>query len=347
MKYVWIGVCVVLLVACSGGMGEGDKAPTSKPQNSSSEQPVVEIPLTGPAAKSRAEFSGMAWYKDHLILLPQYPARFRKDGPSAVFTLSKEEILVFLQTEAPETLEPRRIPWFDTTIPDLVEGFEGYEALVFLDDRVFLTIESSGQGEGMVGYLVSGTIAPDLSEIRLDPDTLTEIMPQAELNNFTDEALVLVEDVLITLYEANGVNVNPQPVGHRFDLQLNSVPPVSFPNVEYRITDLTSADSEGRFWASNTFYPGDRQKLDPASDPLAEHFGKGETHTQYEAVERLLLYQYRDAGIELVDVPPIQFQLSDDGESRNWEGVVRLDDEGFLLVTDEHPKTILGFVAWP
>jgi hypothetical protein len=38
-------------------------------------------------------------------------------------------------------------------------------------------------------------------------------------------------------------------------------------------------------------------------------------------------------------------QLSDEA-ARNWEGVVRLEDRGFLLVTDTFPRTLLGFVPF-
>jgi len=58
-------------------------------------------------------------------------------------------------------------------------------------------------------------------------------------------------------------------------------------------------------------------------------------------------FQYTASGISLVDTPPIQLELIDDDHSRNWEGVVRLDGIGFLLMTDTHPETILGFVPAP
>lgn len=48
----------------------------------------------------------------------------------------------------------------------------------------------------------------------------------------------------------------------------------------------------------------------------------------------------------VTNTPPIQLQLID-GVSRNWEGLVRLDERGFLLITDEFPETILAFVAKP
>ena len=37
-------------------------------------------------------------------------------------------------------------------------------------------------------------------------------------------------------------------------------------------------------------------------------------------------------------------QLSINKESRNWEGVARLDNKGFLMVVDEYPRTILAFI---
>jgi hypothetical protein len=37
-------------------------------------------------------------------------------------------------------------------------------------------------------------------------------------------------------------------------------------------------------------------------------------------------------------------ELVSDDDTRNWEGLVRLDDYGFLLATDKYPRTILAFV---
>jgi hypothetical protein len=288
----------------------------------------------------------MTWHYDTLILLPQYPSRFRQgNGEAAIFTLSKTEILASLENTKKGPLSPQRLAFFDHDVANQIEGFEGYEAIVARDGQVFLTIEANARGT-MMGYLIAGHLSPDLSEVHLNPATLTEIPPQAALDNMTDETLLLAEDVLVTLYEANGVNINPQSVAHRFDLQLNSVPPTSFPNIEYRITDATALDDHKRFWAINYFYPGDSTKLQPAPDPLIEKFEEGATHAKSEIVERLVAFQYQDSGISLLDIPPIQLQLLDD-TARNWEGLVRLADQGFLMVTDEHPRTILAFVPMP
>ena len=288
----------------------------------------------------------MTWHHDTLILLPQYPSRFRQgNGEAAIFTLSKTEILASLENTRKGPLSPQRLSFFDHDVVNQIEGFEGYEAIAARDGQVFLTIEANARGT-MMGYLIAGHLSPDLSEVHLNPATLTEIPPQAALDNMTDETLLLAEDILVTLYEANGVNVNAQPVAHRFDLQLNSIPPTSFPSIEYRITDATALDDQKHFWAINYFYPGDRAKLQPTLDPLIQKFEQGTTHATSEIVERIVAFQYQDSGISLLDIPPIQLQLLD-GTARNWEGLVRLADQGFLLVTDEHPRTILAFVPMP
>jgi len=64
-------------------------------------------------------------------------------------------------------------------------------------------------------------------------------------------------------------------------------------------------------------------------------------------VERLIPLCYADGRLNLADRAPIQLQLVDAETSRNWEGIERLDDRGFLLVTDKFPGTELGFVAAP
>jgi hypothetical protein len=55
-------------------------------------------------------------------------------------------------------------------------------------------------------------------------------------------------------------------------------------------------------------------------------------------------FRYTNAQISSTSRAPIQLELREDGRARNWEGLVRLDQRGFLLMTDKYPETILGFV---
>jgi hypothetical protein len=118
------------------------------------------------------------------------------------------------------------------------------------------------------------------------------------------------------------------------------------PHIEYRLTDATPLDRQGRFWAIDVFYAGERS-LRTEDDPLSMAFGEGKTHSQLDIVERLIELQYSPDGITLTGTPPIQLQLVGRNRPRNWEGLARLDEIGFLMVTDKWPETILGFIANP
>ena len=286
----------------------------------------------------------MAWYGDYLILLPQYPNFTGEEGDGAVYALPKADLLLYLEGALPGPLEPISIPFVAPGLAAMIEDYEGYEAIAFLGDRAFLTIEAS-PGREMKGYLVSGTMAPDLSRLTVNTAVVTEIPLQAKESNRADETLLVIDGTIVTIYEVNGAALNASPVAHLFDTDLNPRGTVPFPQIEYRITDATEPDADGRFWAINYFFPGDEeQKVE--NEPLAERYSQGPTHAQHEAVERLVEFQYSDSGIRLIDALPIQLELIPI-LARNWEGLVRLDDLGFLLVTDLFPVTILGFVPLP
>ncbi len=303
---------------------------------------VEEIQLAGPVKKSEAEVSGMTWYKDQLIILPQYPDRMKSKNQGKLFRIAKKKILRYLKAKG--TMKPIKPKKIDLVAPGLkakIPGFEGFESIAFWEDRVFLTIESK-PGD-MMGYLVAGTISEDMDQITLEvPDELTTILTQSSVSNFTDESLIVTKDLVITIYEGNGKKINPKPVAHIFDHHLKLLKTVPFPTVEYRITDATRMDKKGYFWAVNYFYPGTRKKVKPAKDKIALKHGRGATHMRFNSVERLVRFRFMGNKIKLANQPPLQFHLTED--PRNWEGIAKLDDRGFLVITDEHPRTILGFV---
>ncbi len=309
------------------------------------EYPVTEIPLAGPISQKNAEVSGLAWYDDYLVLLPQYPKRLSKSSDGVLLAIPRKEILQYLAGNSSGAITPIEIPLFTGGIDVSIRGFEGFEAIDFYAQQVFLTIEAR-EGNRMMGYLVKGQIAADLSELRLDPESLVENRPQANLSNKSDETLILIDKYVVTLFEVNNSTLNQDPHASRFDLSLAQVEALPLAPIEYRITDAASIDQNGRFWVLNYLYPGDKE-LVTESDALALRYGEGDTHAVATTVERLVELQYNLDGITLTDTPPIQLQLLGDEQSRNWEGLARLEGNGFLLVTDEFPGTILGFVAYP
>lgn len=316
--------------------------PANSPTSTHPEQPIIVIPLAGPVSKSKAEISGMAWYNDTLILLPQFPTRFGP-GDGVVFSLAKNDILAFLDGNIAGPLTPLEVPFFAPEI-DKIDGFEGFEAIAFSDNQAYLTIEASP--DKMMGYLILGYINPNLSELRLDPTSLIEIPPQAQMGNMTDESLLVTPDSILTFFEANGLKINPSPVVHSFSFTGEALGTLPLANLEYRLTDVTPLDSDNRFWGINYFFPGDL-RLIPDIDTIVARNGEGATHSRSIAVERLVQFQYSRDGITITDTPPIQFQLLSYNLFRNWEAIAYLDQRGFLIASDKIPRTIFAFVSLP
>jgi hypothetical protein len=309
------------------------------------EVPVLYIPLEGPAALTQAEYSGMAWYQDELVLMPQYPQRMSDLPGGVLYAIPRQALLDFIQGNSSAPIRPREVPLISADLENAVSLFEGFEAIAFKDQRVYLSIEAR-EGLGMMGYLVSGQVLGNLEQVQLELDSLVKNPPQQDQSNRTDEAILIAGERVITFFESNGAQANPDAHATLFSLALEPKGEIELPPVEYRLTDTTEMDADGRFWMMNYFFPGDTDLL-PSIDPIREHFGAGATHSQYSFVERLLEFQYTPQGINLTDTAPIQFQLSPQDEARNWEGVVRLEGLGFLVITDKFPRTILGFVAYP
>jgi hypothetical protein len=185
-----------------------------------------------------------------------------------------------------------------------------------------------------------------MDKIILDETTVDSLPVPLQIGNHAYEALVPVVDNLLIIYEANGANLTNSPQMVQYDLKSGKFSLQPFINIEYRITDATNADEEGKFWVTNYFWPGDIFKLKPAADPLA---GKSEpkiVFSEKRGIERLVELQYTDKGINLTDSNPLILGTLSADNSRNWEGVVRLDDRGFLVATDRFPETILAFVPY-
>jgi hypothetical protein len=309
------------------------------------EAPVQVIPLAGPIASPKAQISGMAWYGDTLVILPQYPEEFiTQTGAASVFALPKQDILDYLSGSLTGPLTPYRLFFQAPNLASQILGYEGYEAIALDGKQVFLTIEANHQGS-MQGFLIRGEIQPDLSQIRLDPASLAEIPLPVQIFNYAYETLLIADDQALIIYEANGTELNSNPTAFSIERSSLTSNEVDFGNIEYRITDATAIDENGRFWVMNTFMPIEFW-LFTGSDPISEKYGQGDTHSQYMNVERMLELQYNGEIFSLTDSEPLQLELIDEFNSRNWEALVILEDMGFLAMTDTYPETILGFIPF-
>ena len=305
-------------------------------------QAVINIPLAGPLADQNAGISGLTWFGDNLILLPQNPQALDKSGDGYLYYIPRMEITNYVDRTSLTPLEPRSIQLIATDLVNKIPNFKGFESIGSAGPQIFFIIKA-GNGTDLRGYLLSGIMKPDLSALLLDTTKLVEIPVQSISDNYTDDSILVLQDELITFYETNGVQIVKSPVAHKYDFDLKPLGTISMTNLEYRLTD-TAPISLTEFWGINYFSPEAKELL-PTQDPIAEKFGKGESQADYAQIERLVKFQITDSGINLALTAPISLALVND--SRNWEGLTILFDRGFLITTDKYPSTMLGFVPFP
>ena len=309
-------------------------------------QPVIEevevVPLKIPERIQAAsfEYSGLGWFGDYLVLLPQFPEGKDFTREAALFAIAKKDLLLAVEDPSVE-LPVRNVPIFNSDLRDEIKGFEGFESILFVDQTVYLTIESRA-GNPMVGYLIMGEVQGELESITLDPESLVELVPLSSARNTTFEAMTFWNGNLYVIYEHNSMQNETQPVAYKFNQDLEFEREITFPVINFRVTDATSSDSSGKFWIMNYFFPGDTF-LAVDEDPLVLEYGEGETHAKNEPVERLVELQIEDGAISRVDQSPIYLQLLEDNIARYWEGIALLDEIGFLVITDSFPDSLLGF----
>ena len=300
----------------------------------------IEILLTGEATERSLEMSGLAWYNDYLILMPQYV----NESKPRFYYLKKSTINDWLNGNKEKPLNPSKI---DIIMPDYfnsIKGYQGFEAICFIGNKAYLIIETKNN-DSMQSFIVKGSMDIKNKTLIIDPEKKVEILLPVNIKNMGYESILKYKYRLMVLFEANGINVNSDPKASFYNSSLKQKGHISFPNIEYRITDATELDDQGRFWAINFFWPGEKKRLNPGKDLVLNNTVKGETHQQFEHVERLVEFKIDGKNIYKTNSLPIQLKLNQN--SRNWEGVVRMENKGFLMIVDEHPRTILAFIKKP
>ena len=316
--------------------------PEETPTNREYLEEVEVIPLKLPDRISAAsfEYSGMGWFGDYMVLLPQYPEGKDFSRKPNLFAIAKQDLLAAI-TDPDLELPVRDIPIENSDLRSVIKGFEGFESILFVDQNVYMTIESRA-GDPMMGYLIRGVVNGDLESITLDVNSLVELRPFSSELNATFEGMTYWNGSLYVMYEHNSMRNVKQPVAYQINPDLENIREIPFPVINYRITDATISDVDGKFWVMNYFFPGDTH-LAVDQDSLVEEYGEGKTYAENDPVERLVQLQIENDQISRIDQPPTYLQLLDNDIARNWEGLVMLDNLGFLLITDSFPGSVLGF----
>jgi hypothetical protein len=320
---------------------------------------VQYIPLAAPLDRAKAQISGMTWCGDSLLLLPERPwFEVAQDNPDPegtiatfVYQLSRAQIDHYLSNKTPsdkqkEPLIADKIKLEENGVRKRIKYFDGYEAIVCSGNKIWLSIETEVGEKTYETNIVGATLSGkgNKKSISIDPSTLYRIESQSGIDNYSDEALLLEGNNLVSIHEANNTRRDTPSFATRINIISGARTKLPFPAISFRITDTTTLNREGYFWGINYAWSGE-QKWFTEGDTLAEEYGLGETHKLEGIVERLIQFRLRGDSIVRVEQAPIQLQLTQE-DGRNWEGMVRYGDKGLLIVTDQHPRTLLGFVPF-
>lgn len=334
-------LAAALALSCSGAQRPRGRDPGAP-------VPVLAICLAGEAAAQGNEYSGLAWHGDELFLLPQWSpaglARARARGGFVrpwVYRIPGARLRAWVDGRDRAPVTPERVP-FDTIDLANIPAFQGFEAIAFDRDRAALAVER-GDREHMSGLLVTARLDPARGLV-LDRDAAFALEVPVRSDNHAFEALTRVDGAWLALFEANGMDASCASMALRVG---DGAPrPVAVESIPYRVTDATAPDADDRFWVTQFSFRdvGDTEECERtirAVGCFREAVDCDPRGGAARSVERLLELRHDGTSVRPTGraIP-----LAREGIGRNWEGVARLDHRGFLMVTDEWPRTILGFV---
>lgn len=335
MKRIMLFLSITLLLTSCSLFRKGDGEDYSKL--------YFDIKLSTIAADRNAEYSGLCWYEDNLILLPQYPSYFRKElGYDTIFMIPKELVSDMVKRKGRRVVDPKHIKVINNRTYKLLPGYEGFEGICYDGEFFYLTIEFNANTNQ--GAIVKARLSEDDSELEILNDEHLIIDLPANVFNASYESIFFYDDHIYVIYEANGNRVNRNPIAKRISRDFKTVEDIAFDSIEYRITDVTSFDKSGRGWAINYFWPGDADDYLPDEDFIPNNFAE-ENNTEI-GIERLIPLRVLEDRIEYdKSREPIYIKKEKRDISYNWEGVVKYRNDSFFIATDKFPHTVLRFLT--
>lgn len=156
------------------------------------------------------EFSSLATYGDRLYLLAENRDDHLKEPTRGVYSIALDELGDHLAGALPQISTYRYHPLSGVgKVMQTVEGYQGLEALVLLDDRFFITIETEQFADSC--YLITGKWGED--EFLVDTTRVLAlkkpVLPDGEkVFNAGFEALTVVKGELYAFFEYNGLPEN-------------------------------------------------------------------------------------------------------------------------------------------
>ena len=184
---------------------------------------IQEIKLKGLITDLTRNFR-MDWYNNNL-LLPENLGGY-------LFTVTKNEVQNQLAS-IKEVIEPTKTIFNTPNYSKIIPGFDGFEALAFEGDNVYVTIEA-GQNDMMTSYIVWGSINPSSYEITIPEKNIKKFDTPIQIDNMSYESIIYHKNDLLLMYEANGSNLRKNPYQLSVSLNDFSMNKIKGSNIEYR-----------------------------------------------------------------------------------------------------------------
>jgi hypothetical protein len=290
------------------------------------------LPLKMPEVLRSAarQFSGMALRGGMIYLLPEN----RKDKPGAdgVYSIQADEVSRVIR-DTSKVMDAKYVRKYELGgagfLHDL-PGYEGLEALDIVGDKFFVTVETDTTNR--YGYIAKGVILED--KFLLTGVCLPLLKPTksdgSQYFNAGFESLKFAEGKLLCMFEHNYGEV---PFAYQADTSL-SLPPekvVLSQKIPFRITDI-DAIGDGLYLAMNFFF---RMK---AESYYAENLRSGDEKlindvdgVPHPSYARILRLKYGSQGAleseKAWELPRMTWGI-------NWEGIIRISENGVLIVND-------------
>ena len=301
------------------------------------------IPLPADIASVNEEFSGMSIHAGRLYLLPQYGSHkeSKLDGAFSIYSILTDSINRVIEGKDKALSAYRKLRVKNLNLlPEAVKsGYEGFEAITFIGNEVYLSIETHDQDDYC--FLIKGKLDTDQQEIVMDATHVVKLPRYPYIENAGFESLTYLpkKKKLLAIYEYNAAAHGG--LGYLIDPSFKKSPErIDMPFLPFRITDI-QADNKGTVYGINYFWNGDyKSYLDNEMIRNAEVQIGDSIPELKPALERDPKYLTRKTTTyaRIVKLSGIKAEhweglRSFPGDKNNWEGMV-LFRKGALVVSD-------------
>lgn len=217
------------------------------------------IPLPDSLRNVNFEYSGMSWNHGRLFLLPQYGnhKETRLKGPFNVYSILADSIdrVIDGRDTSLSHYNTIRVNNLDQLPDSIQQQYEGFEAITFNQDEVFLAIETNEEYDYC--YILKGKLNAQHTRIDIDPIHIISLKRYPFIENAGFESLVYLpkKHKLIAIYEYNALEGGG--TGYLIDPKFEKpVKKLKIPFNIFRITDVQTKSGKD-LYALNYYYNGD------------------------------------------------------------------------------------------